>query len=88
MKIEIRNPEIKPLIANLLRINIGSYLKTSEYEHLALEHNFDQLWESANKEIRRRSNVVFLGFDNSGDYEEAFQLILDTLWSQDKNALS
>ena len=85
MKIEIRNPEIKPLIANLLRINIGSYLKTSEYDHLALEHNFDQLWESANKEIRRRSNVVFLGFDNSGDYEEAFQLILDTLWSQDKN---
>jgi len=85
MKIEIRNPEIKPLIANLLRINIGSYLKTSEYDHLALEHNFDQLWESANKETRRRSNVVFLGFDNSGDYEEAFQLILDTLWSQDKN---
>lgn len=85
MKIEIRNPEIKPLIANLLRINIGSYLKTSEYDHLALEHNFDQLWESANKEIRRRSNVVFLGFDNSGDYEEAFQLILDTLWSQDRN---
>ncbi|HRC90126.1 MAG TPA: hypothetical protein PK910_08935 [Bacteroidales bacterium] len=85
MKIEIRNSDIKPLIANLLRINIGSYLKTSDYDHLALEHNFDQLWESANKEIRRRSNVVFLGFDNSGDYEEAFQLILDTLWSQDKN---
>lgn len=85
MKIEIKNPDIKPLIANLLRINIGSYLKTSDYDHLALEHNFDQLWESANKEIRRRSNVVFLGFDNSGDYEEAFQLILDTLWSQDRN---
>ncbi len=85
MKIEIRNSDIKPLIANLLRINIGSYLKTSDYDHLALEHNFDQLWESANKEIRRRSNVVFLGFDNSGDYEEAFQLILDTLWSQDRN---
>lgn len=85
MKVEIRNSAIKPLIANLLRINIGSYLKTSDYDHLALEHNFDQLWESANKEIRRRSSVVFLGFDNSGDYEEAFQLVLDNLWSQDKN---
>lgn len=85
MKIEIRNPDIKPLIANLLRINIGSYLKTSDYDHLALEHNFDQIWESANKEIRNRSNIVLLGFDNSGDYEEAFQLILDTFWSQDKN---
>jgi hypothetical protein len=85
MKVEIRNSEIKPLIANLLRINIGSYLKTSDYNHLALEHNFDRLWESANKEIRRRSSVVFLGFDNSGEYAEAFQLVLDTLWSQDKN---
>jgi hypothetical protein len=85
MKVEIKNSAIKPLIANLLRIKIGSYLKTSEYGHLALEHNFDQLWESANKEIRRRSSVVFLGFDNSGDYEEAFQLVLDTLWSQEKN---
>jgi hypothetical protein len=85
MKVEIRNSAIKPLIANLLRINIGSYLNTSDYDHLALEHNFDKLWESANKEIRRRSNVVFIGFDNTGDYEEAFQLVLDTLWSQDKN---
>lgn len=85
MKIEIMNSEIKPLIANLLRIKIGSYLKTSDYDHLALEHNFDQLWESANKEIRNRSSVVFIGFDSSGDYEEAFQLVLDTLWSRDKN---
>ncbi|MBC8489993.1 MAG: hypothetical protein H8D45_28585 [Bacteroidetes bacterium] len=85
MKIEIMNSEIKPLIANLLRIKIGSYLKTTDYDYLALEHNFDQLWKSANREIRSRSSVVFIGFDSSGDYEEAFQLVLDTLWSQDKN---
>ncbi len=85
MKVEIKNPEIKPLIANLLRINIGSYLKTSDYSHLALEHNFDQLWDSAKKNIRNRSNVVFLGFDPSGDYEDAFQLLLDLLWTEGKN---
>ena len=84
MKFKIRNSAIKPLIANLLRINIGSYLKTSDYSHLTLEHNFDQLWDLVNKEIRDRSSVVFIGFDNSGDYEEAFQLLLDTLWTQDK----
>jgi|GEM_PF-838958 len=86
MSIDIRNSVIKPLIANLLRINIGRYLKTSDYDHLALEHNFDQIWESANKEIRQRSSVIFLGFDNSGDYEEAFQLLIDTLWSQKKSS--
>lgn len=85
MKVEIKSPEIKPLIANLLRINIGSYLKTSDYSHLTLEHNFDQLWDSAKKNIRNRSNVVFLGFDPSGDYEDAFQLLLDLLWTEGKN---
>jgi hypothetical protein len=85
MKVEIKNPEIKPLIANLLRINIGSYLKTSDYSHFTLEHNFDQLWDSAKKNIRNRSNVVFLGFDPSGDYEDAFQLLLDLLWTEGKN---
>ena len=84
MSIDIKNSTIKPLIANLLRINIGRYLKTSDYTHLAIEHNFDKIWESVNEEIRRRSSVVFIGFDNSRDYEEAFQLLLDTVWGQDK----
>ena len=84
MKIEIRNPDIKPLIANFLRINIGSYLKTNDYGYLVLEHNFDQTWKSAIKKIRSSSNVVIIGYDDPGDYEDAFQLILDTLWSQNK----
>ena len=84
MNVEIKNSKLKPLIANLLRINIGSYLKTSDYDHLVLEHNFDQLWEWANEEIRSRSNVVIIGFDDPGDYEDAFKLILDKLWSQNK----
>jgi len=86
MNVEIKNSKLKPLIANLLRINIGSYLKTSDYGHLVLEHNFDQLWELAKKEIRSRSNVVIIGYDYPGDYEDAFQLILDKLWSQNKKS--
>jgi hypothetical protein len=85
MKVEINNAEIKPLIANLLRINIGHYLKTSEFRYLALEHNFDQIWDAAKTEISKRSNVIFLGFDPSGDYEDAFQLVLDSLWTRSRN---
>jgi len=84
MNVEIENSELKPLIANLLRINIGSYLKTNDYGYLVLEHNFDQTWKSAIKKIRSSSNVVIIGYDDPGDYEDAFQLILDTLWSQNK----
>ncbi|MCD4792836.1 MAG: hypothetical protein K8R54_06370 [Bacteroidales bacterium] len=84
MNVEIKNAELKPLIANLLRANIGDYLKTTEYDYLALENNFDQIWEAAKKEIRNRSNVVVLGFDPSGKYEDAIQLILDTLWKKNE----
>ncbi|MRX45914.1 hypothetical protein [Pedobacter puniceum] len=77
------DPQIKPLVANLLRINIGRYLKTSDFNHLTLEHNFDNLWEQGKKAVRDSSNVVFIGFDPSGDYEEAYQLILNALYKQD-----
>jgi hypothetical protein len=85
MNIDIKHPEIKPLIANLLRINIGNYLKTSDFDHLTLEHNLDKLWKSAKQEIRNRSSVIFLGFDNVGEYEDAFQLLLDIVWGHSKN---
>lgn len=78
------NPQIKPLVANLLRINIGRYLKTSDFNHLTLEHNFDNLWEEGKKAVRDSSNVAFTGFGPSGDYEEAYQLILNALFQQDK----
>ncbi len=85
MKSEIRNTSIKPLIANLHRIDIGSYLKTNDYDNLVLEHNLDQLWESVKKEIRGGSSAWLLGMEISRDYENAFQLILDRLWLQDRN---
>lgn len=84
MSNNINNSEIKPLVANLLRLNIGEYLKTSDYDHLALEYDFDNLWESAQKRIRDRSNIVIIGYDSPGDYEEAMQIVLDALWDQDR----
>lgn len=79
------NPQIKPLVANLLRAKIGHYLKTSDFNHLTLEYNFDNLWEHCKKAVRNSSNVVFIGFEPSEDYEEAYQLVLNTLYEQDKN---
>jgi hypothetical protein len=76
--------QIKPLVANLLRINLGRYLKTSDFDHLMLEYDYDKLWEQARKVVRDSSNVVILGFDSSGDYEEAYQLVLNALFQNKK----
>lgn len=78
------DPQIKPLVANLLRLNIGRYLKTSDFNHLTLEYNFDNLWEEGKKAVRNSRNVVIIGFDPSGDYEEAYQLVLKALYERDR----
>lgn len=87
MNIDLK-PQIKPLLANLLRINIGRYLKTSDFNHLMLEHNYDQLWEEAIKVIRDSKNVVIIGFDPPSDYEEAFELVLNALFKTKKQFFS
>ena len=86
MNIEILNTSLKPLIANLLRLNIGEYLMTSDYDNLLLEHNFDSIWTSSKRKINRKRNVIFLGQEFSGDYENAFQLVLDQLFTTDKES--
>jgi hypothetical protein len=83
MEIDL-NPKIKPLVANLLRVNIGRYLKTSNFKHLSIEHNFDNLWESARKTVRNSRNVIMLDLDSSIDCEEAFQYILNLLFPSNK----
>ena len=51
---------------------------------LTIEHDFDQWWKAAYEEIIRRKSSFIFGIDNSGDYEDAFQLILDSFWERDK----
>lgn len=78
------NPQIKPLVSNLLRIHIGRYLKTPHFNHFALEHNLDNVWEVAKQYIRDQRKVIMIGFDLSSDYEEAYQLVLDTYYNKNK----
>ena len=82
MKIDL-NPQLKPLVANLLRIKIGHYLKTNNFNLLVLEHNFDDLWEQSKKIVKDRS-VIIIGYDPITDYEEAFQLTINTLFTKNK----
>ena len=41
------------------------------------------MWEAAKNEIRNRRRVVYIGFDPSGEYEDAMQLLLDILYEKD-----
>ena len=83
MGIDIKHRKIKPLLANLLRIKIGNYLQTDDFDHLVLEHDMDKYWGLAKEQIRGRRNtgaVIDLTPFRSWDYENAFQRLLDALW--------
>lgn len=84
--IKIINSEIKPLVANLTRINIGSFIvaAANNFDILLFEHNFDTLWEKSKQQIRKDNLLAFIGPNRFEDYEKAFMLILDFLWEKNK----
>ena len=76
-------PKLKPLYANLKRLQIGEYLHTKEFELFTIENNIDDIWNDCKREIRSRSNVVILGFHSTEDEEEAFLLLMSAWFDQD-----
>ncbi|WP_321288282.1 nucleotide-binding protein [uncultured Sunxiuqinia sp.] len=74
-------PRLKPLYANLKRLNIGEYLYTKEFELFSIENNFDGVWKDCKKEVSRQKSMIIVGHHNTEDDERAF-LYLMTLWYQ------
>lgn len=72
-------PKLKPLYANLKRLNIGEYLYSKEFELFAIENNIDEVWKDCKKEVNRQQSVIFIGHHDTEDEEKAF-LYLMTLW--------
>lgn len=82
---EIVNILLKPLIANLKRINIGSYIMSQDFKNLALEHNYDEIWKLAKEQSRDGGNGLYLAFYSQEHYENVYWLILDSLFINNKN---
>ena len=78
------DPRIKPLYANLLRLGIGKYLISKNFDHLCIENNIDQLWNQSENYVRRRSDVAILIPGYAGYAEEALGLFLEELIEKDE----
>lgn len=75
-------PKLKPLYANLKRLEIGKYLYTREFTLFAIENNIDVIWNDCKSEIQKKSNVLILGYHNTEDDEEAFFLLMNAWYEQ------
>lgn len=80
MDIEI-DPKLKPLYANLLRIDLPSYLITSRFDHLLLEHNWDQVWNESEKYVRSISSALILIPGFTGYAEKALAMFLNHIFT-------
>lgn len=68
--------KLKPLYANLKRLNMGSYLSTTEFKLYSLENNLDEIWETCKREVIRNKRYLVLDHRNTEDEEEAFMLMM------------
>src|SRR5215207_3329450 len=74
--------ELKPLYANLKRLEIGRYLATRDFELFVIESDLDEIWHDALDEVERRKPIAIAGQYTTDDYELAFIYLLSAWYNQ------
>jgi len=82
------NPDLKPLIANLKRLEIGKFLFTKEFELFALANNFDEQWDNFKNEVLKNKTMFVFGEHDTDDEELAFSFLLDFIYSNSNEHFS
>lgn len=73
--------ELKPLFANLKRLNIGEYLNSKQFELLIIEHDYDDEWNDCYNELTRKQIVFTLGTNDNKKKEEALACVLNEYYT-------
>ena len=69
-------PKLKPLIADIKKLNIGEYLKSTDFERYAIKNNFESAWDEAYKKAKNSRSFISVDFDHkSYDCENALTYI-------------
>jgi predicted nucleotide-binding protein len=68
------NPDLKPLYANLKRLEIGKYLIQDSLTNLLVELDWDEEWSDCQKEL----NINMIS--DYSEYEEAFFILMNLLY--------
>lgn len=74
--------ELKPLAGALAQLGFGYYLQTDDYDHLLLEHNFDEAWSASLKQVHPGDVIVVT---NTTPFDNAFFNLANQLYTKDKD---
>ena len=72
------HPDLKPLSANLKRLNVGKSFQLKDFEYELEENNFDELWTFCKKESGYMINVLTSNLDEK--LSEIFTIGLNTIY--------
>lgn len=64
--------DLKPLYANLKRLQIGEYLDSKHFNVYAIEHDFDEDWKAIKKEVFAQKRSIVLAYRDLESVETAF----------------
>jgi predicted nucleotide-binding protein len=80
-----KEPELKPLFANLKRLKIGAYLNSNDFELFSIEKDFDDTWNQCKDDINNNKTAFIIGHHNTEDDEEAFLLLMSEIYNEDSS---
>lgn len=79
------NSKIKPLISDLEKTNIGSYLASSGFERLTVTEGFDTMWDAFYRVAEKKRRGIFLVKDIKRlNSEYTLVLLLNGAFQQDQ----
>jgi hypothetical protein len=77
--------QLKPLITDLKELSLGRYLASSLFERVTVKHGFDNIWDNAYEEAKKKYRVMMIGYDMKHlRSEEALYLLIDRSFRADR----
>lgn len=74
------NPDLKPLYANLKRLEIGKFLLLKEFNHFLIENNLDEDWEEIHDDVKEQKGSFRQVLIIAEDEEETLLLLLSLIY--------
>lgn len=82
------NTKIQPLIEDLGRIVLGTFLKSTEYKRWLVERDLDKVWAQIYSKVESNRNYFAMGYDHeAADSKDALNYLLNIIYEQNKDRL-
>lgn len=80
---EIMENELKPIIGNLLKLNVLDYIRTDDFRYNLIEHNMDELWNRLLNDFKVKHEINVIErktVERTNLLEDTLEFMVQILW--------